>query len=1094
MKAAAGKVWDTAHGARGKAEHGVGDVAGQIPVDLSVLEGRSVGESGDILSNEGLPIGKIVEGNPEDLVGQIVGANGEILDEDGDLIGTVELIPDNAAAAAAAKKAQDAMKMGEQALSFKDLTNLPVTKEGNIKDQNGRVLGHVVEGDPSDLIGQTVNEKGEILGEDGNVIGRVGLAAPSEVGGGVGAEDAKGVADKAGVGEMMLDISILSGKRINKRGKIMDEEGDIIGQVAGDYDPKGFTGKFPNQNGQVLDDKGNVIGQVEIVPGEAADEAISALREKVGGVGQALPDTAVVEGLVPGKAEEAIPEEEVPGEEIPEEAAEKLPEGEVPEEEVPEGPDMEEEVPKEPRLEPKEAGLGDEISQEQLQEEAIPDEGAPGEIEGAAEAAADKIPPVSTLEGLTCNKMGKIVNKDGIPVGELIEGDAKKLSQAGFQLDDQGQFWDNKGNVIGKVQPTVPEEQEIEGPFAEYEDLFVLPDGWVQDKNGQRVGQIVEGDAKKLVGRAVDDDGDILDRKGNVIGHAEPWEEPESEVEEVDFSLLAGLKVNKLGNIVGPDGVPLARVTEGDLKAVIGRSIDAEGQIWNDKGEVIGRVELIPEDERETLGPFSGLGELKVNKDGLVEDSNGHIVGRLVEGDAQKLQGQMVDESGEILDKYGAVKGRAEPYEPEEEVIEEEDLSALDGKTVNKMGNVVDEHGTLFGRIVSGNPKKMAGRKVDGFGRIWSDDGQVIGQAELIPADERERPEGPFFGLEGLVLAKDGMVVDPNGQVVGRLIEGDEKRLVGRLVDEDGEITDKLGNVIGRAEPYTPEEKQRDINPMAGYKVNRDGEVRDADGNMIGKLTSGDLQTAIGKTIDDNGYVVDNDGNKIGECTLLENIPEEPEPELSPEELEKLEKEKQTRELAAKMCSIVQQALDSIEPLCKQITEHLDAADRKPKEELDEEQLVQVVKPLIEEAGQMLQECKGALRALDPDGQVAALAKARSASQEATPEEYRLAELLKELTQNIVTTIENGRKRLAGMPHAKKKINPLWALLSEPLFQIIAAVGLLLSGVLGIVSRLLDGLGLGGLVRGLLGNLGLDKLLEGLGLGTVTDALGMGKK
>jgi hypothetical protein len=40
------------------------------------------------------------------------------------------------------------------------------------------------------------------------------------------------------------------------------------------------------------------------------------------------------------------------------------------------------------------------------------------------------------------------------------------------------------------------------------------------------------------------------------------------------------------------------------------------------------------------------------------------------------------------------------------------------------------------------------------------------------------------------------------------------------------------------------------------------------------------------------------------------------------------------------------------------------------------------------------------------------------------------------------------------MPHAKKELNPLWALLAEPLFQIIAAVGLLLSGVLGLVGKI----------------------------------------
>ncbi|KAJ4020308.1 hypothetical protein NW761_012552 [Fusarium oxysporum] len=43
------------------------------------------------------------------------------------------------------------------------------------------------------------------------------------------------------------------------------------------------------------------------------------------------------------------------------------------------------------------------------------------------------------------------------------------------------------------------------------------------------------------------------------------------------------------------------------------------------------------------------------------------------------------------------------------------------------------------------------------------------------------------------------------------------------------------------------------------------------------------------------------------------------------------------------------------------------------------------------------------------------------------------------------------------MPHAKKELNLLWALLAVPLFQIIAAIELLLDGMLGLVGRLLHG-------------------------------------
>jgi hypothetical protein len=75
----------------------------------------------------------------------------------------------------------------------------------------------------------------------------------------------------------------------------------------------------------------------------------------------------------------------------------------------------------------------------------------------------------------------------------------------------------------------------------------------------------------------------------------------------------------------------------------------------------------------------------------------------------------------------------------------------------------------------------------------------------------------------------------------------------------------------------------------------------------------------------------------------------------------------------------------------------VDEAERKPKEELDEEKLVATVRPLIEEGGKLLQEANGAIRALDPDRKISNRAEQRSANHEATPEEYHLAELLKKV-------------------------------------------------------------------------------------------------
>jgi hypothetical protein len=504
--------------------------------------------------------------------------------------------------------------------------------------------------------------------------------------------------------EIQLDLSILDGLEVQEGGKIFDHDGNMIGEVA-EGNPEDLVGQTVNAEGEIIDEDGDLIGVVTLVqrePGAEEEEGMETPTAKKG-----LDEKEAVRQADMGEAED-----EAGGIDLPAAGDEA---GDVTQEEAPK---------------PEEGMTGD----QQVAGEvggALPDEKPEiqkPEMEGEGEALEEQKPPkvegalpdISTLEGLKCNKLGSIVNADGTPVGELVEGNAKKLARDGCQLDAQGQFWDNQGHVVGKAK-VIPFEEEEQGPFADSGDIYVVEDGWVNDEGGRVVGKVVEGDAKKLIGRAVDDDGDILDKRGNVIGRAEPYEEPEEEEEE-------------------------------------------------------------PEEEEEG-----------------------------------------------------------------------EDFSALEGLTVNKLGNILDNNGVIVGRIAEGNPKKLAGKKVDANGQIWSDTGKVIGQAELIPADERERPEGAFYGFEGLTVGDEGTIVDPSGEVIGRLVEGDAERLKGRAVDEDGEIIDKLGNVIGRAERWKPEE--------------------------------------------------------------------EPEPELSPEELEKQRKEKEDEDLAKKMCAIVQQTLDSVGPLCRQITQ-----------------------------------------------------------------------------------------------------------------------------------------------------------------------------
>lgn len=213
---------------------------------------------------------------------------------------------------------------------------------------------------------------------------------------------------------------------------------------------------------------------------------------------------------------------------------------------------------------------------------------------------------------------------------------------------------------------------------------------------------------------------------------------------------------------------------------------------------------------------------LAVTKDAFVEDEDGVIVCKLIEGDAKKPRGHRVNEHGEIIDNHGNVQGCAEPYEPPEgEAPAEADLSIIEGKVINKSGKVVDPATGAALSIVALSRVTSAWPVLNGKVQIWSDDPKIVGRAE-----------GSLYSFDNAQVGKDGVVVDGD-RIIGRLIEGDAMCLLGREVDEDGDVLDKNGNTIGNAGQWEPEEKQHDVNPMSGCKVNKEGDMPDADGNSL---------------------------------------------------------------------------------------------------------------------------------------------------------------------------------------------------------------------------------------------------------------------
>jgi hypothetical protein len=69
--------------------------------------------------------------------------------------------------------------------------------------------------------------------------------------------------------------------------------------------------------------------------------------------------------------------------------------------------------------------------------------------------------------------------------------------------------------------------------------------------------------------------------------------------------------------------------------------------------------------------------------------------------------------------------------------------------------------------------------------------------------------------------------------------------------------------------------------------------------------------------------------------------------------------------------------------------------DAQKEEDRDEDELVKQVKPLLEQAEQTLNETKGAIDGVDPDGKIKSQAERHMQDHVATPAEQRLAEGLK---------------------------------------------------------------------------------------------------
>ncbi len=332
----------------------------------------------------------------------------------------------------------------------------------------------------------------------------------------------------------------------------------------------------------------------------------------------------------------------------------------------------------------------------------------------------------------------------GNVIGRVVDG--KIVDRAGNvigEVDENGNAVGLDGQVLGRIERNVA--LDAQGNVVDLRDSSVATGRAqttqvVRDKDGNVIGRVVNGqvvdESGRVIGR-IDESGQAVGLSGEKLGRVE------NAIVDSSGNIVGRAKDvvrDSSGRIVG-DVQEVVRDKDGNI---IGRVVD--GQIINDKGEVVGRV--------DASGRAIGLdGQELGTVERAVVDKDGNIIGR-------------VDESGRAVGLDGEVLGRAEQVMVDE-----------NGQVLGEVAEVLrDEQGNIIGRVVDGQVVNERGEVI---GTV-NEDGSVTGL------------NGENLGqVEQAVLGADGEELDEMAQVV-RDAEGN---IIGRLVD--GKVVDGAGNVIG---------------------------------------------------------------------------------------------------------------------------------------------------------------------------------------------------------------------------------------------------------------------------------------------------------
>jgi hypothetical protein len=858
---------------------------------LADLQGLTCDEEGMIIIDD-VAVAKVIEGDVAIMFKRkyVCTAEGEVLNKKKAVFGRVELLSEEKPEAE--KPTEDAKEEEKPAevaptRTLADLKGLTCDEDGKILIDDV-LVAEVVDGDVKIIFKRkyACNEDGEILNRKGGVIGNVKLVAQDKP-----AEDEAATTNEAPSGEP-LPLSVLDGFYIEKDGTILDNDLNIIGEVTEGDPMKMAMGMFMcDGEGNVLNLKNKIVGKARTLPrgkdGVAKEEPTEeATKEPPADEAKATPEApplSILKGLFvepDGKIlnfQYELVGEVVEGDSkmLSKKGATCDDEGNIilKKKKVGKVKTLAPEAPEEPEKE------------EPVEEEAAKDE--PAVVEA---------PPLSILKGRTVESDGKILNDDYEVIGEVIEGDVKKMYSALATCDAEGNV-KNKKKILGRVQTIAPdkpaEEPVAEEPAAEDAKPADAPSLAILD------------------GRPISKSGDILDEDGNIIGRVVESKFTANKLFRGDAkcdaegNIIYNLKTVGTAELVLPEKSEEEVPKEEDkpketskskkeeevkpeppsLSILEGRSLEASGDILDDDGKVIGKLV-----STEHSAAKINKAKVKCNADGKFFYKNKEIG------------------TAELVLEEKTVEETPEDEEPETKT-ETPSLALLDGRKIESSGDILDDELNVIGRVSfsTSTAKKLAkgGAVCDAEGNIMLK-GKEAGKAELVPQPEKEvekepekepepepeavskaEPEPPSLAiLDGLKLDVSGNVHDADGNLVGKLAVSEHSA---RKLFKNNASCDAEGNIIvknkkvGTVELIPPPEKEpekeaeKELEPDAevapepepespslaildGRAIEKDGNVLDDNGHVIGKMIESSYSLA---RLLKNKATCDSEGNII---------------------------------------------------------------------------------------------------------------------------------------------------------------------------------------------------------------------------------------